>query len=417
MATAVDKGPAYRRAWLLVGLFGLISLCSDLVYQAGRSINGPYLAELGADAALVGLVAGIAEFLGYALRLVTGHLVDRSRAYWAFTLGGYALVAAVPLMALAGTWQTAALFIVLERLSKAVRAPAKDTLLSMAAKRIGTGRGFAVHKFLDQTGAVLGPLLVSLFLSGAFGHTFQGLVSYQQAYALLWIPLGLVFLAALFGQNRVPNPAALEAELAPAAASPPPPDKLTRTFWIYSLFTLLSAFGFVSFALLSFHAKTTALLADPAIPLWYAAAMGAGALAALVAGWLYDRWRFRVLLSVPLAAAPLPFLGFLIPETGSLVTAILLYGISLGIQETIIKAGIADLTPLSKRGAGYGLFNTLNGLGLLASGAVLGWLYTISLWALCWTALAANLVAAGILLGLLRDGQNRNRGQTSAQAS
>ena len=140
--SGLDKSqPGYKRAMLLIVMFGLISLFSDLVYQAGRSLNGPLLGVLGADAALVGLIAGTAEFIGYALRLLTGSLVDRTRSYWGFTLAGYGMVAAVPLMMLAGTWQVAALFIVIERASKAVRAPAKDTLLSMAAKRVGTGRG------------------------------------------------------------------------------------------------------------------------------------------------------------------------------------------------------------------------------------------------------------------------------------
>ncbi len=307
--------PGYRRAMALVVLFGIISLFSDLVYQAGRSLNGPFLAELGADAALVGLIAGAAEFLGYALRLATGALVDRSRAYWAFTIGGYALVAAVPLMALAGTWQVAALFIVIERVSKAVRAPAKDTLLSMAARRVGTGRGFGLHKLMDQTGAVLGPLLMSLVLSGAFGHTFQGVVTYQQAFALLWIPFALVLIAAFVGRNRVPNPAALEAELQqdaapPATETPAPmvPERLSRTFWIYSVFTLLVGMGFVNFALLAFHAKATALLTDPAIPLWYAVAMAANAAAAYGVGLLYDRYGLKVLYAVPLLSVPLPFL-------------------------------------------------------------------------------------------------------------
>jgi len=258
---------------LLVIMFGVISLFSDLVYQAGRSLNGPFLAELGADAVLVGLIAGAAEFLGYALRLATGALVDRSKAYWGFTLAGYGLVAAVPLMALAGTWQVAALFIVIERVSKAVRAPAKDTLLSMAARRVGTGRGFAIHKLLDQTGAILGPLLMALVLSGTLGNTFQGVVSYQQAYLLLWIPLVFVLAAGFFGMTRVPDPEALEAELhadaAPSQATPAP-EKLSRTFWVYSLFTLLVGVGFINFALLSFHAKTAGLLGDAAIPFWYA---------------------------------------------------------------------------------------------------------------------------------------------------
>lgn len=399
------SAPGYRRAMLLVFMFGAISLFSDLVYQAGRSLNGPFLAELGADAALVGLIAGAAEFLGYALRLATGALVDKSKAYWGFTLAGYALVAAVPLMALAGTWQVAALFIVIERVSKAVRAPAKDTLLSMAARRVGTGRGFAIHKLLDQTGAVLGPLVMALFLSGTLGNAFQGLVSYQQAYALLWIPLVLVLGAAWLGQTRVPRPELLEAELhADAAPSneTAAPERLSRTFWIYSLFTLLVGIGFINFALLSFHAKTSGLLDDAAIPFWYAVAMAANAVAAYVVGVSYDRYGLKVLYAVPLLSLPLPFLGFLAGSTPLMVTAIVLFGFSLGIQETVIKAGIADLTPLRKRGTGYGIFNTMNGIGLLVSGAAMGLLYDLSPWAVCWFSLAAETAGLAVLIVLLR---------------
>lgn len=401
-----DKAaPGYRRAMLLIVMFGLISLFSDLTYQAGRSLNGPFLAELGADAALVGLIAGLAEFLGYAIRLITGALVDRSKAYWAFTLGGYAMVAAVPLMMLAGTWQVAALFIVFERLSKAVRAPAKDTLLSMAAKRVGTGRGFAIHKILDQTGAVLGPLAMGLFLSGTLGNRFQGVASYQQAYALLWIPLVFVLAAGIYGMTRVPRPEALEAEFqadAGPAEKAAGPERLSRTFWVYSLFTLLTGIGFINFALLSFHAKVSGLLSDAAIPLWYAAAMAANAVAAYAVGTLYDRHGLKVLYAVPLLSVPLPFLGFLGGSAPLMVLAIVLFGFSLGIQETVLKAGIADLTPLGKRGTGYGIFNTMNGIGLLGSGAVMGLLYEASPGAVCWFSLAAEVAGLAVLVFLLR---------------
>jgi hypothetical protein len=309
-------------------------------------------------------------------------------------------------MALAGTWQVAALFIVVERMSKAVRAPAKDTLLSMAARRVGTGRGFAIHKLLDQTGAVLGPLAMSLVLSGTLGNAFKGVASYQLAYGLLVIPLVLVLVAAWFGQTRVPHPEALEAELQADAESLAPqeeaPEKLSRTFWIYSLFTLLVGIGFVNFALLSFHAKVTGLLDDAAIPLWYAAAMGANALAAYVVGIAYDRWGLKVLYAVPVLSLPLPFLGFVGGTTGMVVTAIVLFGFSLGIQETVIKAGIADLTPLKKRGTGYGIFNTMNGIGLLASGVVLGFLYGVSPWAVCAFSAVAELAGLAVLVALLR---------------
>ena len=390
---------------LLIVMFGLISLFSDLVYQAGRSLNGPLLGVLGADAALVGLIAGTAEFIGYALRLLTGSLVDRTRSYWGFTLAGYGMVAAVPLMMLAGTWQVAALFIVIERASKAVRAPAKDTLLSMAAKRVGTGRGFAIHKVMDQTGAIVGPLVMSLVLSGVLGNAFQGLVSYQQAYALLWVPLALVLVAAFLGQRAVPHPEKLEEEL---EADPglqggePKAEVLSRTFWIYSLFTLLVGMGFVNFTLLAFHAVKTHLLTDAAVPLWYAFAMAANAVAAYAVGVLYDRHGLKVLYAVPLLSIPLTLLGFLGGTTPFLVLAIVLFGFSLGIQETILKAGIVDLTPLEKRGTGYGIFNTINGVGLLASGVSMGLLYDVSVVALCALSIVAEVAGFVVLFLLLR---------------
>lgn len=412
--TAIDKAaPGYRRAIILIIMFGLISLFSDLTYQGGRSLNGPFLATLGADAAMVGLIAGLAEFLGYALRLLTGKLVDSSKAYWAFTLGGYAMIAAVPLLALAGTWQVAALFIVIERMSKAVRAPAKDTILSMAARRVGTGYGFGLHKIMDQTGAILGPLLMSLILSGTLGNTFRGVASYQQAYAWLAVPFVLVIAAAIFGQTRVPDPVALEAELSPSKSLDQAggvelvaAETLSRTFWIYSIFTLLAGMGFINFALLAFHAKVSNLLPDAAIPFWYAIAMAANGLAAFVIGRLYDRRGLSVLYTVPILSLPLPFLGFLGANTVSLVIAIVLFGFSLGIQETVIKAGIADLTPLKKRGTGYGIFNAMNGVGLLGSGAVMGLLYERSPLAVCIFASAAELAGLAVLVYLLHDQKN-----------
>lgn len=403
MTTPADKSsPSYRRALILIVMFGVISFFSDLTYQAGRSLNGPFLALLGADAAVVGLVAGLAEFLGYAVRLVTGSLVDKSKAYWAFTLGGYAMVASVPLLALSGTWQMAALFIVLERLSKAVRAPAKDTILSMAARRVGTGYGFALHKIMDQAGAILGPLLMALLLSGFLGHSLHSADSYRQALTWLWIPFAIMIAAVLFGQSRAPNPQALEVELSGPTASVEAPEKLSRTFWIYSVFTLLAGMGFINFALLAFHAKTTGLLPDAAIPFWYAAAMATNGVAAFFVGRWYDKKGLKVLYAVPLLSLPLPFLGFLGSNSGLLIAAILLFGFSLGIQETVIKAGIADLTPLKKRGTGYGIFNTMNGVGLLASGAVMGLLYDVSPLAVCAFSATAEIAGLVVLVVLLK---------------
>ena len=141
-------------------LLGIVSLLGDITYQGARSVIGPYLATLGASYSVVGLVAGIGEFIGYALRIASGYLVDRTNAYWILTFIGYGLLLSIPLLAFSGYWQLAALFIILERIGKALRSPARDTMLSYASKRVGRGWGFAVHEALDQVGA---PSLVLSF--------------------------------------------------------------------------------------------------------------------------------------------------------------------------------------------------------------------------------------------------------------
>ncbi|MDH4292155.1 MAG: MFS transporter, partial [Dehalococcoidia bacterium] len=130
-------------------LLGIVSLFGDVTYEGARSVTGPYLGDtLGAGPGVVGLVAGIGEFAGYALRLASGYLADRTKAYWLLTFVGYGLLFSIPLLAFAGYWQLAAVLIILERMGKAIRSPARDTMLSYAAKGVGRGWGFAVHEAL-----------------------------------------------------------------------------------------------------------------------------------------------------------------------------------------------------------------------------------------------------------------------------
>ncbi|MEI7448850.1 MAG: MFS transporter, partial [Desulfomonile sp.] len=106
----------------LVILIGLVSLFADVTYEGARSISGPFLAVLGASATAVGIIAGCGELIGYALRLASGYLADRSKKYWTLLFAGYGLTfIAVPLLALAGSWEIAALLLVAERIGKAIR--------------------------------------------------------------------------------------------------------------------------------------------------------------------------------------------------------------------------------------------------------------------------------------------------------
>jgi MFS family permease len=368
-------------------LLGIVSLFGDITYEGARSVTGPYLATLGASAGVVGLVAGIGEFSGYAIRLASGYLADRTKAYWLLTFIGYGLLLSIPLLAFTGSWQLAAILIILERMGKAIRSPARDTMLSYATKEVGRGWGFAVHEALDQIGAVIGPIVFSLVC------LFHG--DYRDGFTLLWIPVLLAMVVLATARKRVPSPQKLETH--GEASRQNDKGRLPRVFWLYTVFTLLSGAGFANFQLISYHLKIQSIVPDAQIPMMYAIAMGVDALAALVVGKTYDRIGLISLLAVPLLTLPIPFLAF--SHSYSLVlVGMVLWGVVMGIQETIMRAAIADLTPVERRGFAYGIFNTAYGAGWGLGGVVMGLLYEHSISYLILFAVVMELISIPLFL-------------------
>jgi len=153
-----------RSAYVGILLLGIVSLMGDVVYEGSRGLVPDYLKFLGATAFIVGLVGGLGEFLGYALRLASGFFADTTRAYWLFIFLGYGLIASIPLLGLAGSWKIAVILVLLERLGKACRSPSRDTVLSIISKDVGAGKAFGIHEFLDQIGAIAGPLIVATLM-------------------------------------------------------------------------------------------------------------------------------------------------------------------------------------------------------------------------------------------------------------
>jgi predicted MFS family arabinose efflux permease len=337
---------------------------------------------LGASASAVSLVAGIGEFFGYALRLASGYLADRSKSYWFLTFIGYGLLLSIPLLAFAGYWQLAAVLIILERVGKAIRSPARDTMLSYAAKGVGRGWGFAVHEALDQIGAVIGPIVFSLVL------LFHG--DYREGFTLLWIPALLTMAVLAIAKKKFPSPQKLEA---PEEASKQDiQSKLPKVFWLYTVFTLVSMAGFANFQLISYHLKVQSIVPDAQIPMMYAIAMGVDAIAALLVGKTYDKIGLTSLLAIPVLTLIIPFLSF--SDNYSLVLiSIILWGVVMGIQETIMRAAVADLTSVERRGFAYGIFNTALGAGWLLGSALMGLLYEISINYLILFAVVMELIS------------------------
>jgi len=374
-----------KQAMRFIVLLGLVSLLADITYEGARSITGPYLALLGAGAAVVGAVAGAGELVGYTLRLASGYLGDRTRSYWALTLVGYAVnLLAVPALALAGRWETAAALMITERLGKAIRAPARDVLLADAAKAVGTGWGFGLHEAMDQIGALTGPLVVA----GVIASTGN----YRTGFATLLIPAVAALAVLIAARLRFPRPNPPQKDRKATAAA-----ALPRVYWLYVASTALMAAGYADFPLVAFHLKNAGAASDTMIPLLYALAMGVDAVAALAFGRLYDRFGRLVLLGAPAfaaAAAPFIFSRSLPAVTAGMV----LWGVGMGIQESVLRAAVAEMAPEGRRGVAYGIFNGVFGAAWFAGSAAMGLLYQSSAVALVVFSVAAQMAAVPLLL-------------------
>ena len=380
----MDSTPRQQALRFVVSL-GLVSLFADFTYEGGRSIVGPFLASLGASAFFTGTVAGFGEFLGYAIRLFSGRFVDRTHRHWAVMIAGYTVnMLSVPLLALAPNAALAGLLVFSERLGKGARAPARDALLSHAGHELGHGYAFGLHEFLDQLGAILGPLLVSAAVA------YSG---YRFGFGVLMVPaaLALVFLWRARGLKGGDESAAKAGR-----------GHFDRRYFLYLAFSVVSVLGFTHFILVAYHLEYSHRLAPAFIPLLFALAMGVDALTALATGWLYDRHGLKVLIALPLLTLPAIPLLFLAPDTLMIWLGAGFWGAALGVQESTVRAGVATLTPTALRGTAYGVFDASYGLAWLLGSMLLGALYGVSPQALVCAAVAFQIVALPLLFFTLR---------------
>jgi MFS family permease len=384
-SAALRRSSALR----LVVLFGVVSLFADMVYEGGRSITGPYLALLGASGAVVGIVAGGGELLGYALRLVSGRVADATRWYWPLTIAGYTLqMIAIPALALVGSWPAAAALIILERVAKATRNPARDAMLAGASTEIGRGWAFGLHEALDQVGALVGPLLAAGILA------IRG--DYKLAFAILVIPAAITVATVLFTRMTYPDPGNVATKPVDART-----EGLPREFWVYVAGAGLVAAGFADFSLMAFHFEKQGTVATALVPVFYATAMGASGLGSLVFGRMFDRRGIVVLVPLTVVTALFAPLAFLGNELAAFFGTVL-WGVGLGVHESVMAAAVAQIVPSGRMASAYGLFNLGFGLAWFAGSAVIGVLYDISIPALVIFSVVAELAAIPIFLRLRR---------------
>jgi MFS family permease len=376
-----------KQALTLILLLGVVSLFADMTYEGSRTITGPFLALLGASGTAVGIVVGAGEAVGYTLRAIFGYWADKTAQYWALTFVGYIInLAAVPLLALAENWPVASGLIVLERLGKAIRTPARDALLSHATAQTGRGWGFGLHQALDQIGGVLGPLLVAGFL---FLRE-----DYRLAFALLAFPAALAMAFLIATRLKFKSPAHLEEE-----SQPSDKEQFTKGYWVYLVGVALVGLGYVHFALISYHFHKSEVITAFWIAGVYAIAMASDGLSALIIGWLFDRRGIQILAlaaAIGALAAPLVFLG----GFALIILGMICWGVGLGAQESLMRAVVAELVGTKRRGRGYGILGLVFGLGWWAGSSIMGFLYDTALVYLIIFAVVLQLASVPVFLTL-----------------
>ena len=379
---AAQASPALK----FVLMVGIMSFFADFTYEGSRSIPGPYLGMLGAGAFAISVISGAGEFLGYNVRLFSGRGADRTGRYWPVTIGGYVLqMSVVPLLALAGSWQVAAVLIVAERVGKGIRNPPRDAMLSHAAKDIGYGRAFGVHEALDQFGALFGPLLVALVLAVS-RH------DYKVAFAALAVPAVIMLSLLAVARLLYPRPQDLAAGPAEVTVA-----GLPRVFWVYAGGAALAAAGFADFPLIAYHFQHAGTVSPALTPVFYAVAMAVSGTGSLVLGKVFDRAGIGVLVPLTVVAAlyaPLVFLG----GFWAILVGVSLWGLGMGVQESLIPAAVAPMVAPDRRASAYGLFTGIYGTAWVAGSVVIGVLINVSLGGLVAFCVASELAAIPLIL-------------------
>jgi len=400
------KFSALTPAMTFILLFSIVSLLSDMTHEGAASIRGAYLSLLGASAATIGFVSGLGELAGYSLRLVFGRFADKTKRYWLITIVGYVIdVLAVPALALSGEhgWIFASSLIVIERIGKAIKKPAKSTLVSFAATQEGVGKSFAISEMVDQFGAFLGPVMLYVTL------LFKQSGSLQQRYAfalgLLIIPAAATILMLFFTKRKFPNPEHFEPEPKQLI-----PFKLNRKFLLYLAGISLFAFGFIDYSLILMHVSRThaaltsglseasSFVNGGTLPLLYAGAMLIDAASAMLFGLLYDKKGMRVLMLSTALSAPFALLIFGSSGNLSLLVGIAMWGIGMGAQESILKAAVAGIVPKASRATGYGIFECVFGVFWFLGSWLLGALYDVSIPVMIAVSVGAQALAIPLYL-------------------
>jgi len=340
---------------------------------------------LGAGAVSLGVVEGAAEAVNSVLKIWSGRLADRARAKRPLVLFGYSVSSiARPFISITTTWTQVFAVRVLDRVGKGVRGAPRDAMLAAWATPATRGSVYGFHRAMDHLGAVVGPLLASLFL-------FFFPDRYRTLFALTIVPGAIAVTLILFVPESTPDRergGAAGASSAPRGADAQG-TKLPREFTAFMLVLTLFTLGNSSDAFLLLK-LTDAAGSARWVPLMWSALHVVKATVSLVGGGWSDRVGRRTVIAIGWLVYAVVYAGFAMSAAlPALLAWFLVYGFYFGFAEGTEKALVADIAPASRLGVAFGVYNAVTGIGALAASVVFG-----ALWSACGAAVAFGVGAA-----------------------
>ena len=326
-------------------LLGILALLSDFTYEGGRSIIGPILGSLGAPL-IIAASTSIGEFLSYGSRILSGYItlrIPKSSVYWILIFTGYALnLFTIPLIGYTDQWTIIFTLILLERIGKGIRTPIKDVLVAETGEELGYGYSYSIHEFMDQAGAVLGPLYIGLAL---------GTLGVGNTYLFLFIPAALAMTTLYLIYYFMPE---IEA-----------PKQVYKEGGLNHgrLIPYLIGVSFSTMIMIHWIHGSYRFEGLPPeyISFLYLTAMLVDAFSALILGFLYQNISKYSLLIMPILTG---ISTVSIINYGDPLTYSIIWGFAMGGIESIYKAYLAEMVEPMKRGFAFGILSLSIGGGL-----------------------------------------------------
>jgi MFS family permease len=376
--------------WLVSWTSFFTDTASEVVYP----LMPLYLTRvLGGTALSIGIIEGAAEALNSVVKIISGRMADRWRTRKPLMIAGYAVSSLVrPMVALATSWPHVLLVRLADRIGKGVRGAPRDALIASWADPASRGYAFGVNRAMDHAGAVVGPVLATIFL-WFFPEQFRLL------FALTLVPGAIAVLTLL----PVPN-------VPPPSRSGPPPgppsatvrSSLGSSFHRYLGVLLLFSLGNSTDAFLLLRLNEAGIGATW-IPLVWAALHVVKAVASPVGGRLSDRVNRKVIITCGWAIYAGVYAGFaVVSSTRELVAVFLVYGLYYGLTEGVEKAVVADLVPDSSRGYAFGVYSAVVGIGALCASLLFGGIWKFAGAPAAFMTGAVLALASAVLLAVVR---------------